>query len=124
MIIEKISVQTLYTTGLYSNIRPSMEATLEQGDTPEQCLTELKQRLDNWFWETHPELSQQRGTQIREVEKVESQSPLTQEQSIIRDISSVTDLKVLESYKLIAKNNPNIQTAYETQLNFITNKTD
>ena len=122
MKIDKISLQVVYSTGNFSNIRPALEATLEAGDTPEQCLTELKQRLDNWFWETHPELSTQRGSTITDVKEEPPQSKLTQEQSIIRDISSVTDLKVLESYKLIAKNNPNIQTAYDNQLNKLTNE--
>ena len=120
MTIDKISLQILYPSGIYANVKPAMEATLEAGDTPEQCLTELKQRLDNWFWETHPELSSQRGSTITDVKEEPPQSKLTQEQSIIRDISSVTDLKVLESYKLIAKNNPNIQPAYDNQLNKLT----
>jgi hypothetical protein len=42
-----------------------------------------------------------------------------QEQKLIADINSCTEIKVLESYRLIAKSNEKLQTAYDNQLKLI-----
>ncbi len=128
MIIEKISIQILYPSGIYANVRPALEATLEQGDTPEQCLTELKQRLDNWFWETHPELSQQRGvTEVADnptIPNIQVDDPpaikLTKEERQKADIASSPDVKTLESYRLIVKKYPYLQEVYDETMEKLT----
>jgi hypothetical protein len=42
-----------------------------------------------------------------------------QEQKLIDDINSCTELKVLESYRLIAKSNKKLQTTYDYRLKLI-----
>jgi hypothetical protein len=116
MIIDKISLQVLYSTGNFSNIRPLMEATLEPNDTPEQCLTQLKQRLDNWFWETHPELSSQRGTQERVVEEVQVVKIPDELTATLDGINACTEMEGddgLKSYWLRSKGNLMLSTAYK-----------
>jgi hypothetical protein len=107
-----------------------MEATLQPGDTPEQCLTELKQRLDNWFWETHPELSSQRGSTITDVKEVPAVDARLLE--IIQDIenSTVIDQKNgigvqvgLLAYEKMASGYPELQAAYDKKMDELTNKT-
>lgn len=45
-----------------------------------------------------------------------TQPKLSQEETIIRDIHTCTELKTLQAYKLIAKNNPTIQEHYTAKL--------
>lgn len=42
-----------------------------------------------------------------------------QEQRLIDDINSCQEIKVLESYRLIAKTNENLQTAYDNKLKLL-----
>lgn len=72
----------------------------------------LKRKSEELFYEAKGAAEKQRLEQT-----VYSQPPSAKTQEVIIDgINSCTELKVLESYALIAKNYPNIKAAYDNKL--------
>lgn len=125
----------------YGNARPGVvEATLKPGETLEEALDELDERLTAWHKKRYPHLygdplplaginsSAKPGfytqEQIAEAVPVPNsigvikQNRMPEDQRIaalIADIYSCFELKVLESYRIMAKANPELQAAYDMQ---------
>ena len=109
----------------YGNARPGVvEATLKPGETLEQALDELDERLNAWHKKRYPHLYQEeypkpwpeKGfSDLPDRMKTEITFPQSGSASIIADIYSCTELKVLESYRIIAKAKPEFQAAYDQQ---------
>lgn len=74
----------------------------------------LKKQVQSFYYESLNAESKAAAEkeQVKEIQ-VEPQS---QEAKIIADIYTCTELKVIQSYELIAKKYPNIQAAYDQQL--------
>ena len=123
--ITSINYSKLYALGAFMNERIGVEATIDEGEDPKAVLQELKKLTNEFHFENNKELYEMKGTKVTDIvegEPVIKVDPKTsQVQSIIKDISTVTDLVVLDSYKMIAKNNPEIQTAYDNQLKVLSN---
>jgi vacuolar-type H+-ATPase subunit H len=94
--------------GHYQKI--AVTAQVEGSEDPKKALYEAKKIVTNFFYESN------KSAEKKEQEIVKEQ-PLSRTEAIIKDISSVTELKVLESYKLIAAKDPLIQEAYDNKLN-------
>ncbi len=58
MKIEKVSISRTIPTGPYMNDKIGMEASLEDGETPEAALSELNKRVTEWHKAEHPRLYQ------------------------------------------------------------------
>ena len=119
--ITTVSYSKLYPLAVFSNERIGVEMSLEEGEDAKSALETCKSLVHEFHFEANKELYAMLGTKVvaigeDELPVVQQHPKVTQEQSIINDISTVTDLKVLESYKLIAKSNTDIQTAYDNQL--------
>ena len=123
--ITSVSYSKLYPLAIFSNERIGVEMSVGEGEDAKSALETCKALVHEFHFEANKELYAMLGTKVVPVGDDELpvvQHPrLTQEQSIINDISTVTDLKVLESYKLIAKSNLEIQKAYDNQLKNIQN---
>lgn len=105
-----------------------LEAELNEGDDERQVLYELKKTAENFFYESKGAAEKQKEGELTEVMPntyLTKGSTLTtiktQEETIIEAINSCTELKVLESYALIAKNvkSPAIKDAYDKQMAFL-----
>lgn len=87
------------------------------GQHLETILDITKNRLEKWHRLRNAELyvdviyESQRGTKVITIEE----APYGNTGSIVDDINSCTDLKVLESYKFIAKSKKEYQEAYDKQ---------
>lgn len=82
----------------------------EEGDDPRQVLYKCKKIVTDFFYESNKAAEKQAQEQKKE-------EPQTQEAKIIAQIYAASDLTVLESFKLLAKNHKSIQAAYEQRLN-------
>lgn len=86
------------------------EITLNEGDDAKQALYTCKNLVEEFWMEISPEHN---GSVMPIIVKEEPQST---EAKIIASIYSCTEIKVLESYKMLAKNKPSIEAAYSQQL--------
>lgn len=75
----------------------------------------LKKQVQSFFYESNAAAEKQMGTQETEV-GVQKAPIKSQEETIIEGINSCTELKVLQSYELIAKKNPQFKEAYDNKL--------
>lgn len=85
----------------------------------------LKKQVESFHYESVAAAEKQMGTRVSSpVDEIREnwqssdiQKPVkSQEETIIEGIYSCQEIKVLESYSLIAKNNPKIQEAYDLKL--------
>ncbi len=123
MNISKITYKQNFAYNPISmeHIHLGVEIDINEGESASEAFTTAKNLINETYQAIIKDLPVPMWEDSKLPEqKIEPASKPNQEQSIIRDISSVTDLKVLESYKLIAKNNPNIQIAYDNKLNELT----
>jgi hypothetical protein len=121
MKIKTIFYERVFPIAPYVNEKIGAEATLEDDDNPSDCLAILKETVEMWHKQNETKINEtqsQQGFQPPEnpatapTEKP-AERPKDQVAGIIFDIASVTDLKVLDSYKLVIKKHPDIQAAYE-----------
>ena len=91
-----------------------VEAELNDGEDERQVLYDLKRKVETFFFESSAAAEKQK--EKLPLESQESLPQLTSEQKIINQINEITDIKVLESFALIAKNNPQIKEAYDAKL--------
>lgn len=78
------------------------------------CFYTLKRQSEELFYESKAAAEKQMGTQIQEGEE-KYKSSTSGIGSIVNDIYSCTELKVLESYQMLVKNKPDLQAAYDEQ---------
>ena len=97
-----------------------MEITIKEGEDVGQAISEAETHISNYIKaNTVPMDDECRGVKIRDIAPEESRLSATQ--SIINDINTCKEVKVLESYRLIAKSNHEIQTAYDNKLKLLNN---
>lgn len=117
----------------YSNVKPGIgRAILEDGDTLEGAWSELNRRAQEWHKKEYPhlheEITQQGSNGIPlpdEYVRFDSIGVIKQERkpedqriaALIADIYSCSELKVLESYRIMVKANSELQAAYDMQKN-------
>jgi len=132
MRVDKISYQKIFPTGMmYLNHKIGVEIQVEEKDDWEECFQLAKRMVEKWNLESNPSyaaaMEYTKPTEITSGLNG-SQPTITQVEkpirdtvdNIIDDINSCKELKVLESYKLIAKTNERIQEAYTNKLNSFT----
>lgn len=105
------SREEVYGFGLKKWKKLGMEAELEDGDVLEHSVGTLKEYVK----ENISDESESQPTFHPPTE--EDTTPRTTTEGLLKDIKSCKELKVLESYRLIAKQDPILQTAYDKKLN-------
>lgn len=114
MKIEKIFYQKLFPTGAYSNEKIGIEAIVEPGETAEQCLSAAKAKIDEWHKRNNPQDYMADATVAPTIEVEKDASPVeTRVAALIRDINSCKEVKVLETYRFMVKQDPRLQEAYD-----------
>lgn len=97
-------------TGQFQKIWVELE--LDETDDPRTELYKCKKIVNDFFYESN-KAAEKQAQEAKE-------EPKTQEARIIAQIYGATDLKVLESFSLLAKNNKLIEAAYNHRLNELT----
>lgn len=121
MKIEKINYQRAYVTGPFLQDKMGMEISIDtdRGETPDAAYSWAKEIMDNWHKTNNPHLE---GTTITDVpEEVDTTRPADAKEALIADIASCKEVKVLESYRLLAKTNPEFQVAYDKKMEELVN---
>lgn len=133
MKITKATFDCIIAMPGYANVKPgSSEIILEPGEEIEDAWSELNRRAQAWHRKEYPHLYQEEkgwtpGSDFPQHMKTEvtygplpiiSKDKEPEERTIgiaIADIYSCESLKVLETYRLMAKSKPELQAAYTQQ---------
>lgn len=117
MKINLITYNQLFPLTAFLNERIGFEASLDEGEDPTEVLAELKKLSVEFYKKSNNHLEENgllSRVEVREPIKVEK--PQNGVESLTADIESCKELKVLESYKFIAKQNPVIQEVFNKKL--------
>lgn len=112
MIVRKVAFKKTIGMPNYSNDIPIVvEADLEPGETKEQAWTKINQDMIEWHKKEYPHLYEDAP-----ITKVKSGPKEKTMLTLVSDINSCQEIKVLESYKLMVRADPQLQAAYDNRL--------
>lgn len=109
MKIDRLSYQKLIPIGAYQNERVGVEAVLDQTDDPIACMNQLKKIVNSMATVSDYTFP---GVQWEEVQIARP----AVETNLIRDINSCTEIKALETYKILVRNNQALKDAYDKKM--------
>lgn len=118
MKITKLYYQRTINTGAYENIKLGVEADINEGEPAMQAMDSLKQFVDDWYKSFSQEqyeswLAKPIGRPTPPpISDVQVDKQMNQEEQLIHGIGTCTDLKVLESYKLLTSKSYKVLAAY------------
>lgn len=131
MPIITVNYQKTYNLGNYSSERIGIEISINEGQNPKEALQEAKKLADEFHLDNNKGLYVENMItgvastgiaspiiQQTATKKQENTKPLT----LIEQINTCTEVKVLESYKLIVRNNPDANEAYRKKLVELSNQ--
>ena len=125
MPITTVNYQKTFNLGNYTSERIGVEISLNDNQDAKEAIAEAKKLVEEFHAETNKGLYCQDmltgmvsiGEPMAQIQpaaqrKHEPTKPLT----LVEQIQSCTEIKVLESYRLIAKSKPDLQAAYLDKL--------
>lgn len=113
MRMDRITYQKIFPIGMYINEKIGVEMILNEGDSAMDAIAEARK----FVHEAHLKYSSHSTEPFEEVvQQIEKKPILTKLDSLINDINTCQEIRVLESYKLIVKNNKVLQDAYNQKL--------
>ena len=112
MKIDRIAFEQLYPTGAFSNQRYRAEATVDwEKDDIGECYKTLQSCVEKTFIALNPQIKWEE--RVVEVQKDSKESAT---ERMLTAINTCTEMKVLETFKLLVKNNQVFQEAYDNKL--------
>lgn len=123
MTITSINYKRTYNLGNYSSESIGLDADLELGENPETAMASLKKQVEELHRQNNPQLWENtpiptkfpegyvydKSKESFTLTKAEEQS---EPKSLAQQIKTCTDLKVLESYKLLIQKDEQAKAAY------------
>ena len=104
------SIETVYGYGLKKWTKASSEIEFEEAtESPDNAYALAKQLVKEQIAKELSEHTEQMGVQEK---IITAHRPKDTKEALIYDISSCTDLKVLETYKFLSSKYPEIEQAY------------
>jgi len=136
MKFTQVSYQKTFNLGSYQSERIGVEIELSEGESPKEALDTAKQLVEEYHKENikvaepttgeiylENEIKVNIGEVLYDFPKDKTPPPPPkQNPTISEQIASCTDIKILESYKLIVKKNPDLQEVYNQTMDKLTNK--
>lgn len=125
MKLDRISFQELIPTGSFSNNRMTVEAQLEEGDNPSECMDKLRDFVDAKHREYFPQYYQASTT-----ENASNTLPYKvsdpKESAIQSHIKTINECKTLNNLKIFEKlvqnaDNEELTAAWNLKLNQLSN---
>lgn len=110
MILEKAYYQQNYQTGNFLFCTYGLGAIIEEGETHQEVYAQLKERVHAQFMADNPHLQEAYNQPIAAIPKTAAQPSPTV--SMEDEIRKANDIPTLESFKILAKCNPQWLTAY------------
>ena len=94
-----------------------IEADMDESDDIQTSLQFLKQQVEQFHKESNPN-----GLTVTTVKKIPDvlEYEKSPEEKMVAQIHEITDIKVLESFKLLASRNEKIKSAYDNRLKQLT----
>lgn len=118
MNLKTVSYQKIFPTGMmYLNHKIGVEIELSPDDNPDDAFQLAKQTVERWNIESNPGMAAAIAYSEPElplIPKKNGKEAATD--NMITAINSCTELKVLETFRLLVKNNPVFQEAYDKKL--------
>jgi hypothetical protein len=126
MKIDRTKFTAQYENGVIKTMWVSVEVSMDSGmgEDPKAALDLSKKISDEWYqqqggWLYNPNS----GTTITDVpEEITVQRPTDAKTALKQDMMSCQEVKVLESYRLLAKSDPELQLAYDQKMKELTIK--
>jgi hypothetical protein len=131
MTIKTISYAKVFPLAPYCNERIGVEVEINEGEDPAQAFEEAKAFVESchtkplveFEWaEMEKPLTPPYGTGIplpndyTTISEIQVEKPQTTEERMIQQIGEITELKVLESFKLLSDKYPAVKAAYDNKL--------
>lgn len=127
MKITTVKYGRTFSLGQFQSERIDFECEIEDNETPEQILLQLKERVEQFHKETNdtgryvtaPDELRELG-----IHQIYTSSPnifeppstLTPEERTIKEIEKTTTIEQLNEYQLLTKSNKAILAAYDLQM--------
>jgi hypothetical protein len=126
MKIDRTKFTAQYENGVIKTMWVSVEVSMDSGmgEDPKAALGLSKKISDEWYqqqggWIYNANL----GTTITDVpEEVQIERPNDARKALMQDMRSCQEVKVLESYRLLAKSDPELQLVYDIKMDELTSK--
>ena len=125
MRITTINYRHTYNIGNYSSESIGFEATVDEREDEQQALATLKQLAHKFHLESNKELyapietvADSPAVPVQQVSALDNDVRF----DLIHAISTCTEIKVLETYRLMVKNDKQAQEVYQSQLNKLSNE--
>jgi hypothetical protein len=115
MIIDRIQYQKVYPLGSYTTERIGLEASLDEGENPEEALNKLKVIVDTLHAETLTQLDLYRGTQVVDIPEQPISNEDKKKQQLmgfVEAITTCTSLKALQIFEKLVERE-NVSELYE-----------
>ena len=124
MKVTTISYKQKFPTGSFLNCDIGFEASIGENENPEQALSTLQKLAESFHKSSFPHLYTESGKpitieqadEVPVVQKTNEDSKLSATQRILQQINESSDEKVLQSFKLLVRNNSELQEAYNLRL--------
>jgi cysteinyl-tRNA synthetase len=109
----KIGYEQLFPTGVYANQRYYAEMSVDDSENITEAYRIAKQKVEETFAALNPQIKwEELQSEVPQEVQVERKISNT-EDALIADINTCKDLKVLESYRLLANKNERVKAAYD-----------
>lgn len=132
MRFTQVSYQRTFNLGVgtFESEKLGVEIEILEGESPKDALDAAKQLVEEQHKENNKSrynavIVEENFTKLSEdfVGDLSTLKPIPPpKQTISEQIASCTDIKILESYKLIVKKNPELQKVYDETMDKLTNK--
>lgn len=130
MIDNKVTFEMVFPTEPYRNFKLGIEGTIEPHETYGEAAMKAFEKVmgagDKVYAALRLPISSQSSfaNSIPPITEVQTEKPIPEDQrtnALIQDIQSCTEIKVLESYRLLAKKDAALQTAYKEMYQKLSN---
>ena len=122
MQITTINYTKTFNLGNFSSERIGVEISINEGEDAKEALNTAKNLVHEYYMEglptqpeTHSIVADNKVVPIVQVEK-EPETKLTKEELQKKYLTDCTTIPELETFKLLVKNNPHLQSTYDLHL--------
>lgn len=124
MKIKSVSYQKAFNIGPFLQEKIGLEIEIDDTESAESALSTAKEIAESWHKANNPQLEGMTITEVLPHPSGIIDEPLVPREqriaALIADINSCCEVKVLESYRLMAKVNDQLQAAYDNKMKELT----
>jgi hypothetical protein len=122
MTIKSISYQKAFVIGPYLQERIGVEIELSDTDDPDKAFQLAQEMTNDFHKKANPHLYLNGVVLANELGEITVERPHDVKKALMQDMRSCQEIKVLESYRLLAKSDPELQLVYDQKMKELTQK--